>query len=213
MRTEDLIATLAAAPAPPRGPSLRAAAALGLAAGLPVTLAAFLWLLGPRPGLGVALAEPVTAAKTVLPLLLGALALAAALPLARPAGRAGVAARALLLVPLVAQGLLLWAFSTIHPEARLAVFLGHSIPVCLPSILGLSLPLLAGLLAGLRRGAPEHPGRLGALAGLVAAGIATAVYSTFCTEDSPLFYVTWYGIGILAVAALGAALGRHLLRW
>jgi hypothetical protein len=47
----------------------------------------------------------------------------------------------------------------------------------------------------------------------VAAGFATSVYSLVCTEDSPLFYVTWYGLGILLVAGLGAALGARLLRW
>ena len=55
--------------------------------------------------------------------------------------------------------------------------------------------------------------RLGALAGVAAAGGATAIYSLFCTEDSPLFYVVWYGTGIGIVTALGALIGGRALRW
>jgi hypothetical protein len=141
------------------------------------------------------------------------LALALTLRAARPGAPAGSAKWVIGLVPLVAVALFAWAFASSLPGSRMALFLGHSIPVCLPSILILSAPVLAGLFAALRRGAPEHPARCGALAGLVAAGFATTVYSLFCTEDSPLFYVTWYGLGILIVTALGAVLGGRLLRW
>jgi hypothetical protein len=92
-------------------------------------------------------------------------------------------------------------------------FLGHSIPVCLPAINLMSLPILAGLIAALRRGAPVDPQKAGALAGLAAAGLATALYSTFCTEDSPLFYSVWYSVGIAITTALGAVAGSRWLRW
>jgi hypothetical protein len=32
-------------------------------------------------------------------------------------------------------------------------------------------------------------------------------------EDSPLFYGTWYTLGVLIVAALGAVLGSRVLRF
>jgi hypothetical protein len=95
----------------------------------------------------------------------------------------------------------------------MVLFLGHSIPVCLPAIVLLSAPILAGLAAALRRGAPEHTARLGALGGLAAAGLAATVYWLVCTEDSPVLYVAWYGLGILIVTGLGAVLGARLLRW
>jgi hypothetical protein len=51
------------------------------------------------------------------------------------------------------------------------------------------------------------------VAGLIAGGLAAALYATHCTDDSPLFVATWYSIAIGAVAVLGALLGRRLLRW
>jgi hypothetical protein len=213
MKTEDLIARLAAEPEGAPAGSLASGVTLMLAAGLAVTLALFALLLGLRPDLGIHVSQPVTAAKTLIPLAAGLLALALTLRVARPAGTAGSTKWGLVALPLAAAGLVLWAFATSLPDARMALFLGHSIPVCLPAIVLLSAPILAGLVTALRRGAPEHPARLGAFAGLAAAGLATTVYSLFCTEDSPLFYVTWYGLGILIVTGVGAILGARLLRW
>jgi hypothetical protein len=213
MKTEDLIARLSAEPEGAPAGSLASGVALALAAGLTVTLALFAVLLGPRSDLGAHIGQPVTAAKTLIPLALGLLALVLSLRVARPAETPGPAKWGLGALPLLAAALVLWAFATSLPEARMVLFLGHSIPVCLPAIVLLSAPILAGLVTALRRGAPEHPARLGAFAGLAAAGLATTVYSLFCTEDSPLFYVTWYGLGILIVTGVGAILGARLLRW
>ncbi|MFD0979315.1 NrsF family protein [Tropicimonas aquimaris] len=213
MKTEDLIASLAAEPLPPAGPSLERRAAGGLAAGAFVTLALFAVVLGPRAGLGVALSDPVTLAKTVLPLLLGVLSLGLVLRASRPAAPSGAASKVIWAVPATVAALFAWSFATTAAGQRLADFVGHSIHVCLPSITVLSLPILAGLLTGLRKGAPVNPVRCGALAGLASAGLATAIYSLFCTEDTPLFYGIWYSLGILIVAGLGAILGNRFLRW
>lgn len=213
MRTEDLIASLAREPRGTPAGSLTGGVGLAIAAGLPLAVVLFWLMLGPRPGLGAALSDPVTAAKTVLPLILGLLALVLSLRLARPAGRPGLPGSLAFAVPLVAAALVAGAVLTIPAAERLAVFVGHSIRVCLPSIVIISTPLLAALITALRRGAPEHPVRLGALAGLAAGGLAAAVYSLFCTEDSPLFYVFWYGTGIGIVTALGALIGSRALRW
>jgi len=213
MKTEDLIHLLAAEPAPPPAAPLERRMTAGLCAGLAATLSLFLLAFGTRAGLGAALAQPLVLAKTVLPLALAAvaalLAFRAALP-ARPAGRAG---RAVWAIPAVAAALFGLALVAAAPGERLTLFLGHSIPVCIPAIAILSLPIAAGLLAALRHGAPERPARAGALAGLTAGALAAAVYSTFCTEDSPLFYAVWYSTGILAAAALGALAGARILRW
>lgn len=213
MQTEELIRTLAAeaAPAPAVTPERRAVLLLPVAAAVSVVL--FLVALGPRPELLSQLRDPLVAAKSLLPLILAPLALALAFRAARPAAPAGLAARVILAVPLAAAALLVWAFVATPADQRWALFVGHSIPVCLPAITLLSMPMLAGLLAALRRGAPVHLRRAGALAGLAAGGMATVVYSTFCTEDSPLFYSVWYSGGILIVAGLGALAGPRLLRW
>ena len=85
--------------------------------------------------------------------------------------------------------------------------------ICLTAIPLLSLPLLGAALYALRQGAPTRPGFSGAVAGLLAGGMAAAIYAVHCTDDSPLFVATWYGIAIAGVSALGAILGRRVLRW
>jgi len=65
----------------------------------------------------------------------------------------------------------------------------------------------------MRRGASAAPMRAGAMAGLGVAGGIAAGYSLFCVMDNPLFYVTWYGVAIAAVTALGGLAGGWLLRW
>jgi len=209
MRTEDLIARLArqpvAAPAPPTAPAVLA--------GFAVALGLLLLALGLRSDLGTALAQPMTGAKTMLPLAAGLTGLLLALRAARPAAAAGAAARAALLLPAMAAALFLVGLASTEPGRRLAVFFGHSVPLCLPSVVILAAPVLVGLMLVLRRGAPVAPVRCGAWAGLAAGGMGAALYSLSCVEDSPLFYVTWYGTGILIVTALGALVGARALRW
>lgn len=213
MKTDDLIAELAASPGPARTWRLRRDAVLAVSAGAAVALAAFLLVLGPRPDLAEALRVPFTLAKTLLPLSAGALALALSLRAARPAARPGLSGGLIWAVPALATILLVASFLTTASADRLTVFLGHSIAICLPAIVLLSLPVGGLLLVALRSGAPEHPARCGAFAGLAAAGLAAALYSTFCTEDQPLFYVVWYGLGMGLSTALGALVGARVLRW
>ncbi len=213
MNTDDLIASLAADPAPAPDARPERALPLALLAGGAVALVMFFLAWGPRPDLGAALSSPVTLAKTLLPLALAALALPLALRSARPGAPLGAPRRLIWIVPGIAAALLLGAFLATAPGQRLVLFLGHSIPVCLPSIVLLSLPILAGLIRALRRGAPVHPAACGALAGLAAAGLATTLYSLFCIEDSPLFYAVWYSSGILLAAGAGALAGARWLRW
>lgn len=213
MNTEDLIAQLAAGAGEVRKVSIPRRVLAGLGIGLAISTVVFALLLGPRPDLAAAVTRPVTLAKTLLPLLLGLLGLPLALAAARPGARPPAPARAILLVPAIAAALFVWSFAGVPPAARLAVYLGHSIQVCLPSVVTLSLPIVLLIFRALREGAPEHPARCGALAGLASAGFGAALYSLFCTEDAPLFYVMWYGTGILIVTALGALAGSRMLRW
>ena len=212
MKTEDLISQLAGEPvADRRGIGGRAVTGLGI--GFLIALALFLPVLGPRPDLMEAVQRPIVAVKTILPLLLGPVALVLALRAARPTTPAPTGVKALWLWPAVALALFLYAFTTTAPGARAVAFLGHSIPICLPAIVVLSAPILIGLFRALKDGAPTRPARCGALAGLAAAGFATALYSTFCNEDSPLFYAVWYALGIAIVTAAGAVAGGRYLRW
>ena len=74
------------------------------------------------------------------------------------------------------------------------------------------LPLVIALWV-LRQGAPTRPALTGFLAGLLAGGLGAAAYAADCPDDSPLFVMTWYPVGILALGALGAAAGSKVLRW
>jgi hypothetical protein len=53
----------------------------------------------------------------------------------------------------------------------------------------------------------------GAVAGLAAGAFAATVYCLHCQEVSALFVLTWYSLGILLAASVGALLGPRLLRW
>lgn len=211
MKTDDLIGLLAADAAPPAPlrPGRIGAAAL---AGIVVVLGLFLALAGTRQDLAVVLMQPEVAAKTLIPLVLFTLSLPLALAALRPDAKPR-AVTSLVLPGLAALGLWVWAFATLPPEQRFAEVSPFSVGECLGLIVGLSILPLGLLLGLMRQGASLAPGRAGALAGLgVGCGI-TAGYSLFCTQDNPLFYVTWYGAAILIVTLAGAALGRRLLRW
>jgi hypothetical protein len=209
MKTDDLITLLAADPAPPAFSAPRIA--LGLLGTVAACAALFLLVAGPRPDLAAKLALPLVAAKTLLAALTCALALAAALRLARPQARRGAA---LLLLPaLAAAGLWLYGFTTRPPEARFADVTLPAVAECLGFILLLSAIPAVVALRLLREGASTSPQLSAALAGLAAAAGAATGYSFFCTQDNPVFYVTWYGAAMLIVAGLSARFGARLLRW
>ena len=101
------------------------------------------------------------------------------------------------------------------PQSRpwLSRLVGSNSKICMMAIPLLSLPLLAAALFGLRHGAPTRPGLSGGLAGLMAAGLAATLYASHCTDDSPLFVLTWYSLAIALVTAIGALAGSRVLRF
>jgi hypothetical protein len=52
----------------------------------------------------------------------------------------------------------------------------------------------------------------GAVAGLIAGGIAATFYAAHCVDDSPLFVATWYTLALALVTLAGALAGRWVLR-
>jgi hypothetical protein len=211
MQTDDLIAALAADghPAPRMAPVLWAGlpVALALAAGL-VGL-----VLGYRPDLSQALGNPLSLGRFAFGAGVGLAALALALVLARPAQPTGAQRAAL--VAVVVAALILYAVTWIWPPevGRSMAFFGKTIVTCLTSIPILSVPVTGVVLWALRSGAPTRPGLTGFAAGLAGGGLAACTYALHCIEDSPLFYVTWYGLAILIAGGIGAALGSRALRW
>lgn len=207
-RTEDLIGALAAAPLPePFRPGRTLAAMLCvMLAGLGLYLAIF----GIRPDLGAAWAKLAVQAKTILPALLSLSAIWLALRSARPEGR--VMLWLLALPGAVAGAMVLYRLSGAD-GLSLAGMAGQTALACLGSIVLLSaLPLAAGIVL-FRRSAPTRPVVTGALLGLATAAAVASGYALHCTEDSPLFFVAWYGGAICLVGGIGAVAGHRFLRW
>ena len=90
---------------------------------------------------------------------------------------------------------------------------GKTITTCLVMIPLLSILPVASLLYAVRQGATTAPARAGFVAGLAGSGLSAAIYALHCTEDSPLFYVTWYGLAIMGVTLVSTLIGSRFLRW
>jgi hypothetical protein len=99
------------------------------------------------------------------------------------------------------------------PDAWLAMWLGASWKVCPWLVLALAMPIFVGLLWSFRRLAPTRLRAAGAAAGLSAGAFAATVYCLHCPEVSALFVLSWYSLGILLAASVGALLGPRMLRW
>lgn len=206
--TDDLIRRLAASPPPP---ALSAAIVLPILLALTLSLGPFLLVAGPRADLAQAVALPEVLAKLFLPLVLATAALVLALRSARPATRIG--GGALVIPAAAALAILAATLARTPPEDMAPALIGGSPAACLAAITLLSAPAIIAGLVLFRRGASLHPARTGALIGVAASAAAASGYALYCTEDSPLFFITWYGLAILIAAGIGALAGRHMLRW
>ena len=211
MKTEDLIRALAADTLPAR--ALRTTLTAGLVPALLIAILAVWLALGVRADLGTALLTPVSVARIVLTGALGLASARLALHLARPEGVETARLWPLAAVAMAALGVLLWAWVTTPAEARQMAALGKTRTTCLVSIPLLSVLPVAALLYTLRQGAVTAPRMAGCVAGLAGAGLSAAVYALYCIEDSPLFYVTWYGLAIAGVALVSTLIGARALRW
>lgn len=211
MRTDEFIRVLAAdaTPEKPVGAGLAAALLVGGA----VALAVLVGAIGIRPDLEAAFLGLRVVARQTWLVWLALAAGGAALRLAIPSGRPGPWFAAIAAVPAF-LALAVGVEMRVVPAADWhRAMMGSSAAACLGLVALLALPILPGVLWALRRGASPRPVLSGALAGLLSGSTAAAIYSLHCTEDSPLFYAVWYVLGILAVTAVGAVLGRRFLRW
>lgn len=212
METEQLIRTLAA-DNPHHARPVGLVLALALVAAAPVSLAIFMMGLGVRPDVMTAMHNPFFDLKFVITLALAISAIAVGLHLSRPeASLKGWGWLLLIPVGIIAAGI---ASEMMMPQRlpMMTRLIGSNSRVCVTAIPLLSLPLLAGALVGLRHGAPARPAVAGAMAGLISAGLAAALYASHCTDDSPLFVATWYPIATAMVVAAGALIGAKVLRF
>jgi hypothetical protein len=212
METEQLIRTLAA-DSRQRAWPVGLVLALALFAAGPVSIAMFFAMLGVRPDVMTAMHNPFFDLKFIVTLALASSAIAIGLHLSRPEATLRRWAW-LLLVPVVllAGGI---ASEMMLPQRApmMTRLIGNNSRVCLVAIPLLSLPLLVAALIALRHGAPTRPAVAGAIAGMLSAGLAATLYASHCTDDSPLFVVTWYTIGTALMAAIGALAGARVLRF
>jgi hypothetical protein len=203
--TTDLIEQLCASLQPVRRlrpPLIRAGFWLVCAAA-PVVLLAV--VLGVRPGLGRLLLTPTFAAALAGSLLTGALAAIAAFELSLPDR-----SRSWLLLPTPA--LILWVstigYGCLTDWVRLepdGVRLGTTLE-CFATLVIVSLPTAALIVAMLRRTAWLRPTPVAITGGLAVGGIAATAMSLLHALDATVMVLAW----TLGVAALFVALGGVL---
>lgn len=211
MKTDDLIGMLGADTMPAR--PLPTVLVAGLLPALAVALAVVWFFLGFRDDLAASVFRTLSLARFLLAGALAVFALRAALTLARPEGAGLLRLRHLALVPAVALTLFVWTYAQTPAEALQMQVTGKTMAVCLTMIPLMSILPVGAVLLTLRQGAPTAPRLASAMAGLAGGGAAALIYATHCTEDSPLFYVTWYGLAIAGVTLVSALIGPRLLRW
>lgn len=133
--------------------------------------------------------------------------------LGRPAARLALVPVGLVL-PVVAMGLLAVVVLLNAPaHDRVSLVLGHTAFACPWLITFLAAPPLIALTWALRGAAPTRLHLAGAAAGFAAGASGALVYTLHCPELAPPFFATWYLLGMLIPAGLGALLGPRLLRW
>jgi hypothetical protein len=211
MDTNELVRSLAADHSW-RARPVGAVLAIALALALPVTAVMFAISLGMRSDFMPAMRNPFFMLKFVVTIALAIASVALVVRLVRPAAPVH-RAWWLLAIPI---GLLVAGIAADlalpQTSAWTARLIGSSALICLTAIPMLSLPLLIAALIGLRHGATTRPMLTGAVAGLVAGGIAATFYAAHCIDDSPLFVTTWYALALAQVSLVGALLGRWMLR-
>lgn len=212
MKTDDFIRLLASDQAAPPVSAGRGLA-IAVAAGFAVSAVLFWITLGPRPDIAAAATTPRFILKVLLCLGLAAAAVVLVTRLIRPGTPSRGPAIALVMTPILLAGAVAVELLVVPSTAWLTNLVGSNSLVCITAIPLLALPLLFAGLYAARCGAPISPATTGAVVGVLAGGLAAALYATQCTDDSPLFVATWYSLSIAAVCIAGAVAGRQALRW
>ncbi|HFL7937589.1 DUF1109 domain-containing protein [Pseudomonas putida] len=213
MKTDDLIALLAAREGPVDRHALGRRMLLALVAGGLVAVLLTVAIFGVRGDLAQVAHTPLFWAKLALPGSLALLALWLTQRLARPGVKGGLL-WGLLGLPL----LLVWLGAAISllgaaVDARADLLLGRTWRTCPLNITLLSVPTFIAVFWALRGLAPTRLRQAGAAGGMLAGATATLAYCLHCPEMAVPFWGLWYVLGLLVPTAVGAALGPRLLRW
>lgn len=212
MDTNDLIRALQADTGS-RRVSLSSTWGIAAAIAALCAAAAFFILIGPRPDIAEAAGTVRFLFKFVVTVALATGAFALVTRMSRPGARLKGALALVALAPAllaIAVGIEFFAIPADQWSQR---WIGSNSMVCLTFIPLIGIAPLAVFVAVLRYGAPTRPGAAGAVAGLLAGGIAAAFYAAHCPDDSPFFVATWYPLAIALLTACGFVLGRLFCRW
>jgi hypothetical protein len=213
VKTDDLITMLATGVEPVSGNvaarRMRAALLWGSLGALLILALAF----GVRPDLRHASELPMFWVKLGFPGLVAAAALLLLLRLSHPGMRPGAAWLGLALPWAAVLCMAAWALVQAQPEQRLGLVMGATWRVCAFNIALVSSPVFVAVLWAVKGLAPTRLGLAGACAGLLAGAVGAVVYALHCPELEAPFLAVWYVAGMLIPAALGAWLGRRVLRW
>lgn len=212
MKTDDLIKALGADTAKTPMP-LGAAWRLALTAAALLAASVFFPMLGPRPDIDQAMGTMRFDFKFVFTLTLAITALLMLGAMARPGASTRIARLAILAAPALLIAAVLMELMMLPSVEWGTRWIGTNAKICLTSIPLIGLGPLGVFLLALRHAAPTRPTHAGAVAGLLAGGLAATFYAAHCIDDSPLFVATWYTIAIGVLALVGALAGRLVLRW
>lgn len=212
MRTDDLIEALAK-DGVAAGPAPHVALCGALLGGALAAAFLFLTVLGYRPDIATAAETYRFLFKFVFTLTLAATAIWLVFTVMRPEAVPGLRLLALTAAPVLIVLAVVAELSVMPSSTWLPRLIGKNWWFCLTVIPSLAIVPLAAFFWALRRAAPANPGLAGALAGLSAGAIAATLYASHCTDDSPLFVITWYSLAIGLVTLVGYFAGRRWLAW
>lgn len=212
MKTDDLIKALDA-DAAHRTMPLDAAWRLAAALAAVVAAAVFFSTIGPRPDIETAAHTVRFLFKFVFTASLGIIAFFCVRALSSPGASVRRYLPWLLAAPLLMAAAVVVEMLLIPQQDWATRLIGTNMVSCLLFIPLIGIGPLALFLAALRHGAPTRPGLAGAVAGLLAGGLAATFYAAHCTDDSPFFVATWYTLAIAGLTVLGLLGGRFFARW
>lgn len=212
MRTDDLIQSLGRELRPVSRHAVPARIAAGITAGSLIAASLLLLLIGIRPDLTDAMGSAAFWSKILYNLATATTAVWIVAKLARP--DAGVRDLRILILPLIAF-LPVAALELARTDQAqwLPMLLGHGWRRCTWLVLGLSLPIYAGLWWAFRQFAPACLEMTGLAAGVCSGAFAAIVYCLHCPTDTAVFALAWYTLAFALAGALGALIGPRFLRW
>ena len=213
MNTEQLIASLSAnVPRVPRH-ALARRIGFGIVGGTLVAMLALVATLGVRPDLQLAMHGFAFWMKWAYTISLGLGAIYAVSRLAQPVPTSLRGLWLLSIPVLVLAGIGIGELASTPSGEWLPLWLSRSWMVCPWLVLALAVPIFIGLLWSFRMLAPTRLRAAGAVAGLAAGAWAATIYCLHCPEVSAIFVLTWYSLGILLAAGVGALFGPRFMRW